>query len=247
MNKWNEVTSMDIKIEIELEEDKDNHIFMDAFDLYELREKLNPDSYKLLKVTNKYNSSFPECLQNLIDSFIKNNSINELADLFEKFDTLRKFVSTLVENPQALFLEYFSIANKDFNNACNICTLEASYSMSHLYAIKKDKLEIIEWLVIMLRRTMHYDEIPFISDEYIDRNKVKEDVIDSLKAKGASEEVTDTEMDEAIDNQIQDVWNNDPLKLIFYLDVEKAYKYVTDYYTIIVDDNGSCLIDNFYL
>lgn len=92
------------------------------------------------------------------------------------------------------------------------------------------------------------DYIPYVkSDEYIDRNKVKEDVIDSLKAKGASEEVTDTEMDEAIDNQIQDVWNNDPLELIFYLDVEKAYKYVTDYYTIIVDDNGSCLIDNFYL
>lgn len=246
MRKWNELKSID-DIKVELSDKKGNLVVVDAYDIYENREKITPDSYKLLKVTNKYYPDFPECLQTYIDSYIKYNSINELADLLEKFDTLRKFVSTIVQNPQTLFLEYLNIASKDISNAFDIVTREASYSMSHLYSKKTDKLEIIEWLVIMLRRTMHYDEIPFLSDEYIDRNKVKEDVIDSLKAKGASEEVTDTEMDEAIDNQIQDVWNNDPLELIFYLDVEKAYKYVTDYYTIIVDDNGSCLIDNFYL
>ena len=243
MKKWETLTDSDIYIEIENEEG--THSKYDLIDFGDLLEDIDMDSVKLLNVTNTANQEFPKSLQTLIDLYIDKDDSEELYNVLCSFVDTDSFDSDVVDNSQVLFVEYLNITNKDFEEALDIFTTEVSDSMMHTEKQLTDKREIFENVIKMLHKNKSYDEIIILNDAFIDEKEIKHNIIQTLKDNGDYEEVTENDIDELVDKELSYLRYENPEELITYIDVEKAYKYISDYYEIIVDDNGTCIIDKY--
>lgn len=244
MKKWNVISEFDINVELEVNGD------FKVYDLFTLEGNLQDfegGSFKILNVINKYNQAFPKSLQTMIDLYIKQNSINELCDLLDSFTEKNSYISNLVNNQQVLFVEYLNMTNKDFEEALDIFITEVSDNMMHTEKQLTDKREILETIIKMLHKNKSYDEIIILNDEFIDEDAIRETIIESLKDHGDYEDTTEDEIAEYVEKEFYYMKYNNPEELITYIDVDKAYDYISEYYTIIVDDNGTSIIDNYYV
>lgn len=245
MKKWETLTESDVYIEIENEEG--THSKYDLIDFGDLLEDIDMDSVKLLNVTNTANQEFPKSLQTLIDLYIDKDDSEELYNVLCSFVDTDSFDSDVVDNSQVLFVEYLNETNKDFEEALDIFTTEVSDNMMHTEKQLADKREILENVIKMLHKNKSYDDIIILNDEFIDEDAIRETIIESLKDHGDYEDTKEDEIADYVEKEFYYMKYNNPEELITYIDVDKAYDYISEYYTIIVDDNGSCLIDNFYL
>lgn len=245
MKKWETLIESDIKIEFENE--KGINTVLDLMDFTDAFDEYNIDSYKLLKVTNKYNQEFPSSLQTLIDLYINQNSVDDLTDLLYSFIDTDSFYSDVVDNSQALFVEYLNKTNKDFEEALDIFTTEVSDNMMQTEKQLTDKREILETIIKMLHRNKSYDDIIILNPGFIDEKEIKKTIIHTLKDNGDYEEVTENDINALVEQELAYLRYKNPEELIIYIDVDKAYEYVSKYYTIIVDDNGTSIIDNYYV
>ena len=245
MKEWETLTESDVYIEIENEEG--NHSKFDLIDFGDLLEDIDMDSVKLLNVTNTANQEFPKSLQTLIDLYIENDDSEELYNVLCSFVDTDSFNSDVVDNSQALFVEYLNKTNKDFEEALDIFITEVSDNMMHTEKQLTDKREILETIIKMLHKNKSYDEIIILNDEFIDEDAIRETIIESLKDHGDYEDTTEDEIAEYVEKEFYYMKYNNPEELITYIDVDKAYDYISEYYTIIVDDNGTSIIDNYYV
>nr|DAK38397.1 MAG TPA: hypothetical protein [Caudoviricetes sp.] len=243
MKKWETLTESDIEIEIENEEG--NHSTFDLMDFGDLLEDIDMDSVKLLNVTNIANQEFPKSLQTLIDLYIDKNDADALYDLLSSFVDADLYDSDVVDDSQVLFVEYLNLTNKDYEEALDMFESEVSDSMMHTEKQLTDKREIIETIIKMLHRNKSYDDIIILNAGFIDEKEIKHNIIQTLKDNGDYEEVTENDIDELVDKELSYLRYENPEELITYIDVDKAYKYISEYYTIIVDDNGTCIIDKY--
>lgn len=243
MKKWETLTESDVYIEIENEEG--THSKYDLIDFGDLLEDIDMDSVKLLNVTNTANQEFPKSLQTLIDLYIDKNDADELYDLLSSFVDADLYDSDVVDDSQVLFVEYLNLTNKDYEEALDMFESEVSDSMMHTEKQLTDKREIIETIIKMLHRNKSYDDIIILNAGFIDEKEIKHNIIQTLKDNGDYEEVTENDIDELVDKELSYLRYENPEELITYIDVDKAYKYISEYYTIIVDDNGTCIIDKY--
>lgn len=243
MKKWETLTESDVYIEVENEEG--THSKYDLIDFGDLLEDIDMDSVKLLNVTNTTNQEIPKSLQTLIDLYIENDESEELYNVLCSFVDTDSFNSDIVDNSQVLFVEYLNETNKDFEEALDTFITEVSDNMMHTEKQLTDKREILETIIKMLHKNKLYDEIIILNDEFIDEDAIRETIIESLKDHGDYEDATEEDIANLVYDELTNLRYNNPEGLITYIDVDKAYKYISEYYTIIVDDNGTCIIDKY--
>ena len=246
MNKWNELDNSNINIEVEF--GYDYHLIVDLMKFDDINEEY--DDIKILNVSNKYNQPFPKSLQSRIDLYTKQNSPYDLIGLLYDFTKINLYDSNLVTNPQALFVEYLNLTTKDFEEAYDIFTNKAGDYMINIDKHLTDKREILEKILKMLSRTSHLEDIIILTNEFIDKQKITNAVIKSLKDIGEYENVTEEDIEELVYRELEQIrYENyeNPEDLIGYINVEKAYNYILKHYTILVDDNGTSIIDNYYV
>ena len=248
MKKWETLTDSDIIIKMKVDNEPVDVSLLDFHDYFITNAGKD---LVLIGVTNKYNQKLPEDLEMLLASDIANTEFYHLWNLLYDFVRLDYLSSMVVDNPQALFVEYLGITHKDYVEAYEYFDNNVGYEFAHTNNKLETKKDIIDLHLKLFDKQGLLQDAPEFEYNYLKIDAIKADILDSIKSNNYNDEdeepLTEEQLDNMVELYIVDMKQNNISVLLEYIDYDEFYKHLEDYYTIIVDENGTSLIDNFYV